>query len=180
MTEPLTIELVPETCWGSSLHHELAKDQWDVLRRATYAAADNRCQVCGNNRRLGNRSAVDCHEIWQYHDDTHVQRLAGLIALCPACHECVHMGRANAHGNADRAWAHLMRVNHWDAAQADAHCAKSANNGSNAAATSGHPIFPSSANTASNHPPSSDPDRPPPGGNQPPRPRRRTWSTAVI
>ena len=121
MTELLTIELVPETCWGSSLARELPKEQWDVLRRATYAAADNRCQVCGNNRRLGNRSAVDCHEIWQYHDDTHVQRLAGLIALCPACHECVHMGRANAHGNAERAWAHLMRVNHWDAAQADAH-----------------------------------------------------------
>jgi hypothetical protein len=62
---------------------------------------------------------VECHEVWDYDDTRHVQRLVRLIALCPSCHECKHIGFANVRGRGDIAAAHLASVNQWSAAMAD-------------------------------------------------------------
>jgi hypothetical protein len=56
---------------------------------------------------------VECHEVWRYFDSTLVQKLMRLIALCPACHEVKHIGRAEATGRGDEAVLHLMRINDW-------------------------------------------------------------------
>ena len=106
----LTIELVPKGQWGANLRSELPKAEWDRLRKATYAAAGHRCEVCGGK---GRKWPVECHERWHYDEDTKVQSLVGLIALCPACHEVKHIGRAGAVGRAEQAIAHLMKVNNW-------------------------------------------------------------------
>lgn len=42
-----------------------------------------------------------------------MQRLVGLAALCPACHEAKHIGYASSVGRAGQARAHLARVNGW-------------------------------------------------------------------
>lgn len=56
------------------------------------------------------------------HDDKrHVQRLARLIALCPACHEVKHIGLAGVRGRKEEAAAHLKEVNAWSKREADAH-----------------------------------------------------------
>jgi hypothetical protein len=47
-----------------------------------------------------------------------------LIALCPACHECKHIGFANVRGRGDIAAAHLASVNQWSAAVADDYIGK--------------------------------------------------------
>src|SRR5437588_2921912 len=91
----LTVELVPSTCWFSNLRSELDKDDWDRLRHAVYERAGNYCEVCGQR---GAQHPVECHEVWEYDDEHSVQRLSGLIALCPACHEAKHMGRASSMG----------------------------------------------------------------------------------
>ncbi|MBP8252749.1 MAG: hypothetical protein KAX40_10315 [Herpetosiphon sp.] len=106
----LTIELVPATCWYKNLRSMLKRDEWDRLRRMVYERAHHRCEICGGH---GERWAVECHEIWQYDDTHHVQRLAGLIALCPACHEVKHMGLANSKGRGTIAARHLAKVNGW-------------------------------------------------------------------
>jgi hypothetical protein len=106
----LTVELVPSTCWFSNLRSELSKEEWDRLRRATYERAGQRCEVCGQK---GSAHPVECHEVWEYDDKEHVQRLAGLVALCPACHESKHMGYASSTGRSGQARAHLARVNGW-------------------------------------------------------------------
>jgi hypothetical protein len=106
----LTVELVPSTCWFSNLRSELSKDEWDRLRRATYERAGQRCEVCGQK---GSAHPVECHEVWEYDDKQHVQRLAGLVALCPACHESKHMGYASTTGRSAQARTHLARVNGW-------------------------------------------------------------------
>ena len=36
---------------------------------------------------------MECHEIWEYDDNTHTQTLKGLISLCPTCHKAKHLGR---------------------------------------------------------------------------------------
>jgi hypothetical protein len=106
----LTVELVPSTCWFSNLRSELSKDEWDRLRRPVLERAGRRCEVCGGS---GAQHPVECHEVWEYDAKSHVQRLVGLVALCPACHEAKHMGYASSVGRGGQARAHLARVNGW-------------------------------------------------------------------
>ncbi len=106
----LTVELVPSTCWFSNLRSELSKEEWDRLRRPIFERAGRRCEVCGGR---GTQHPVECHEVWEYDDEDHAQHLAGLVALCPACHEAKHMGYASSVGRAGQARAHLARVNSW-------------------------------------------------------------------
>jgi 5-methylcytosine-specific restriction endonuclease McrA len=106
----LTVELVPSTSWFSNLRSELSKDDWDRLRRPVFERAGGRCEVCGGR---GAQHPVECHEVWEYDDRQHVQRLVGLVALCPACHEAKHMGYASSMGRGAQARTHLARVNSW-------------------------------------------------------------------
>ncbi len=106
----LTIELVPETCWYSNVRSEVTPKVWEILKRLTFQKANSRCEICGGK---GSRHPVECHEIWDYNDTRHLQTLVQLIALCPACHECKHIGLACARGRGDIAIAHLSRVNRW-------------------------------------------------------------------
>jgi hypothetical protein len=106
----LTIELVPPSTWGQNLRGALSGEQWDCLRQAVYRRAGYRCEICGER---GATHPVECHERWAYDDAARVQRLIGLVALCPACHAVKHIGRSYAEGDGDAALARLMRVNGW-------------------------------------------------------------------
>ena len=106
----LTVELVPSTAWGANLRSILSRAEWDTLRRQVAANAGTSCEICG---RRGRRHAVECHEVWHYDDQAHVQTLVRLIALCPACHQVKHFGSTSMRGQARAALAHLARVNHW-------------------------------------------------------------------
>ena len=110
----LTLELVPRSCWHSNLNKQLPRRDWDRLRKPVFTAAKNRCEICG---RRGDQWPVECHERWQYDDMGHVQTLVGFIALCPDCHLVKHLGRARAHGEGERAEAHLSRINGWNSQQ---------------------------------------------------------------
>ena len=114
----LSVELVPATCWSSNLRSELPRPAWDVLRRRSYRDAGYRCEVCGGR---GPAHPVECHEQWSYDDAALVQRLVRMVALCPACHQVKHLGRAHAIGRGDQARAHLASVNGWDRAATDAY-----------------------------------------------------------
>ena len=108
-TEPrLTVELVPQTCWYSNVRSEVSTGEWDKLKRVTFEQANYCCEVCSGR---GLKHPVECHEIWDYNDERHIQTLTGLIALCPACHECKHMGLANIKGRGAIATDHLAKVN---------------------------------------------------------------------
>jgi hypothetical protein len=106
----LTIELVPSTCWFSNLRSELSAVEWKVLKTDVARNAKYLCEVCGGK---GPSWPVECHEIWEYDDTSHIQRLAGLIALCPDCHEVKHIGFAGVRGRREQALRHLMKVNGW-------------------------------------------------------------------
>ena len=106
----LTVELVPKTCFYSNVRDHVSKATWDKLRRRTYGAANHVCEICGE---VGPRWPVECHEIWHYDDAIHVQKLVGLTALCPACHEVKHIGLARVRGREEIAKAHLAEINGW-------------------------------------------------------------------
>lgn len=104
----LTIEVVPKSLWAVNLRDKLGPTGWDKIRKACYAKAGYVCEICGG---VGPKHPVECHEIWAYDDMKHVQKLAGLIALCPACHEVKHYGRACAVGRAEEAQHHFLEIN---------------------------------------------------------------------
>jgi hypothetical protein len=114
----LEIELVPKTSWYSNLRSILTESQWDKVRKQVYANAGNCCEICNGK---GPKWPVECHEKWEYDEDNLIQKLTGLIALCPSCHEVKHIGLAEIKGNAARAKKHLAKVNKWDMAQTEAH-----------------------------------------------------------
>jgi hypothetical protein len=109
----LTVELVPSSCWFSNVRSAVSKDEWARIGRRVYREASHRCQVCGGR---GSQHPIECHEIWDYDDDRLVQRLVGMIALCPACHEVNYFGFARVRGIDGRAFEHLATVNGWTAA----------------------------------------------------------------
>lgn len=101
----LSFELVPDGCWYTNLRSALPKEAWDKLRRAAYARAGGACSVCGRTGRL------EAHEVWEYDDEKHIQKLKDIIAVCPACHGVIHIGRTALCGKEAEAKEHFMRVN---------------------------------------------------------------------
>lgn len=92
----------------------LSVSKWDEIRRAAYAKAKYRCEICNG---VGSKHPVECHEIWQYDDDKHIQKLVGVQALCPSCHQAKHIGFAEVQGRLKQASEHIMKVNQWSKSQ---------------------------------------------------------------
>jgi hypothetical protein len=111
----LSIELVPETSWCSNVRSEVPRSKWDKIRKKCYAEANNVCEICGG---VGKRHQVECHEIWQYDDETNKQTLIGLIALCPSCHQVKHSGLSFIRGLETQVYNQLMKINGIDLPEA--------------------------------------------------------------
>lgn len=104
----LEIELCPSSCWYNNVRAILTQKQWDNVRKQVFSQAHNTCEICGG---IGKKHPVECHEIWFYDDKTMVQKLIGLISLCPDCHTVKHFGLAQLMNKQEQATKHLMRVN---------------------------------------------------------------------
>lgn len=110
----LTIELVPQTSWYSNVRSEVTTQEWDFIRNVCYNRADHKCEICGDTgKNQGFWHNVECHEIWDYNDDTGIQKLTGFIALCPMCHKVKHIGHAMMNGEENLSIKHLKKVNRW-------------------------------------------------------------------
>jgi hypothetical protein len=106
---PLTVELVPSSNWEHNVRSEM-KNDWLTIRRAVYRRAGYKCEVCGG---VGDKHPVEAHEEWSYDLDTKVQRLEGLVALCPTCHRTKHWGFALINGFEPVVRKHIKNVNGW-------------------------------------------------------------------
>ena len=110
----LTVELVPKTCHFSNVRTTIKPKEWDKIRFISYEAAGNRCEICHESGKdQGYKHNVECHEIWEYDDENLIQKLIGLISLCPTCHQVKHIGRAMAIGKDKECFAQLAKVNKW-------------------------------------------------------------------
>ncbi len=110
----LAIELVPKTSWYNNLRNKMSSDNWNFIRERTYDSYGNKCGICdAKNTRL------ECHEIWEYDDENHIQTLKGFIALCQMCHHVKHIGLAGILADEgkldyDAVIEHFIRVNGCD------------------------------------------------------------------
>jgi len=116
----LTIELVPQTAWYSNVRSNVTRGEWDKIRKESYQKADHKCEVCGDvGTNQGFRHKIECHEIWDYNDETHKQTLTGMVSLCPRCHKVKHIGLAQIKGEYGIALNQLMTVNQIDKDEAE-------------------------------------------------------------
>lgn len=119
---PLRIELVPATSWGDNLRSRMTQAQWDRIRKNQYAKANYQCELCGQRgTSQGYNWPVECHEVWEYDDQAHRQKLVRLIALCPLCHQVKHFGLTEMRGRRRQAVDHLRKVNGWTTDQVEIH-----------------------------------------------------------
>jgi hypothetical protein len=108
----LTIELVPKTCWYSNVRSNVTKTEWNIIRKKSYELANNQCEICGDvGKNQGVNHNVECHEIWEYDDLNKIQKLIGLISLCPYCHKTKHAGLAQMNGEENIVINQLIKVN---------------------------------------------------------------------
>jgi len=112
METKLTIELIPSTTWYDNVRSKVTKEEWDSIKRLVSKRANHVCEICGGK---GWQHPTENHEIWEYIEtkDKNIQKLKGLIALCPACHEVKHMGLAQKRGRLAQAIKHISKVNSW-------------------------------------------------------------------
>ena len=101
----LSVELIPSTMGGINLRSLLTPEQWDTLRRKVYAKADYKCEACD-----ASNIEVHCHEVWDYDDKKHLQKLIGLRCLCWECHRTTHLSDPGIGGDL-KTLKHLVRVN---------------------------------------------------------------------
>lgn len=106
-------EMLPATTWEENLRSALPEDRWDALRKHAYSAAGYRCEICGG----APRPHLEAHEKWEFDDVWCVQRLAGILALCPPCHKAHHLGLARRLGLYEDVLAKMEEVNGWSRAQ---------------------------------------------------------------
>jgi hypothetical protein len=122
----LTVELIPKTCHYSNVRTTIKPKEWDRVRFLSYASAGNKCEICKDTgKNQGYPHDLECHEIWEYDDETHTQKLLGLISLCPICHFTKHIGRAIAMGRELICYNQLAQVNAWTQEEIDLHVAES-------------------------------------------------------
>ena len=109
----LKIDLVPSTAWYSNLRSKISRSEWDKIRKQSYIDANHKCAICSADGKL------NCHEIWEYDDEKHIQLLKGFIALCDNCHMIKHIGFAGIQASKglldmDKLVEHFMKVNGCD------------------------------------------------------------------
>lgn len=112
-TPPLPVllpDMLPTTTWENNLRQALSEDEWDRLRKFAYQAAGHACVACGSR----GEPHVEAHESWAFDEQTGVQRLKGLLCLCPTCHKAKHLGFANRIGKLQQVLARLKWLNDWD------------------------------------------------------------------
>lgn len=91
----LKLELIPTPLWGKNLRTILKPYEWRAIRLDYLSRARNTCEICG--AKIGDEGVTKlfCHEHWEYDDNLHVQKLAGLVITCFMCNCVNHSGMAN-------------------------------------------------------------------------------------
>lgn len=90
----LAIELVPASSWNQNLRSLLKPQMWKSLRKEVYKKNNHKCAICGRRPGgpLARREKLHAHEVWEYDDKKHIQRLKDIITLCRMCHAVKHIG----------------------------------------------------------------------------------------
>lgn len=103
-------ELVPKPLWRHSAYHLLGRgSDWKRIRLDALKSCGCTCEICGLESASGR--GLNCHEVWDYDDDTRTATLVKLRIQCSACDTATHMGLSIKNGFKDAAIRQLCKVN---------------------------------------------------------------------
>lgn len=94
----LKLELVPETAFCKNLRNRLGQSRWSSLSKQIRSAHHYTCEYCGAKEDKSKRFYTHLHEVWEYDDEKHIQRLARFECLCSNCHAIHHWGLSQIRG----------------------------------------------------------------------------------
>jgi hypothetical protein len=120
----INMELIPFEAQGFNVRSRVRKDQWEkictiVHKKATPGGA-YRCQQCGESGKIqGFTHPVECHEVWEFDEINRVQKLVGMVSICPMCHKAKHLGLAEKMGFGAKVREHMAKYNQWSQSQVD-------------------------------------------------------------
>lgn len=81
------------------------RKSWDKIRERELRRAEYGCEIC-----KASEGVLECHEKWDYDEDTLTQRLIGYEVVCRDCDIVLHLGRVSCYGLLDKAEAHFVKV----------------------------------------------------------------------
>lgn len=113
-TMKLEIELVPKSMHGKNVRSRVTLPEWQQVCKVVHREAnqDMHCEICGESGLKQNFShPVEVHEQWAFESRTCVQKLIGMVSICPLCHKAKHYGLAQKQGFGEATRKHLMKVN---------------------------------------------------------------------
>lgn len=116
----LFVDLIPQSCWFSSARACIHPSDWDRVRNHVYKRVDYKCECCGINTKEHD-VPLEAHERWDYNNETKIQKLVRIIALCQQCHRVTHIGFAGILGEREKAIKHLQHVRRFTEEQCDMH-----------------------------------------------------------
>ena len=117
----LEIDLVPSSCWYSNVRSNVSSSQWNKIRKKVYSKFNFTCAVCKRPR----LKRPEAHEIFEYDDETSIQRLKEIICICSSCHMSKHYGLSQIRGKETEVQKHMMKVNSCTKSEIQKHVRKS-------------------------------------------------------
>jgi len=101
----LFVDMIPRTSWCKNIRTAiLHKKDWVRLRKLACERTNYTCECCGSHH------DIEVHERFEYNEETQVQKLMRIVALCQQCHQSTHMGLAGINGKIKEAQQHLSKV----------------------------------------------------------------------
>lgn len=82
----LYIDFIPKTTYYKNVRSIFTKEDWNIIRHHIYKRVNYKCECCGCYK----NKYLEAHERWSYNEETKIQKLERIIALCKLCHKSVH------------------------------------------------------------------------------------------
>lgn len=107
----LKMDAIPGGNQQSNLARILPKKLWNIIRENTKIECNNKCSICNSSSHR-----LLCHEVWEYDDTKHIQKLKKCTMLCSLCHFATHPGVAlyaskNSEININIIKKHFQQIN---------------------------------------------------------------------
>lgn len=106
--QKLEFEMIPDTLYGINARSFLTETEWKTISHNVRKIG--KCACCMESKEI---SKLDAHEIWDYDDKKHIQKLQDVIPVCDLCHATIHIGHSIKEGlyTEDELLEHYMKVN---------------------------------------------------------------------
>jgi len=105
----LFVDLIPSTCWFTNVRYCTHPRDWDRLRKYIYERVNYICECCHIDTQKAN-VIIEAHERWDYNEETQIQKLVRIVALCHNCHQSTHIGLAGIRGVGVEAREHIKKT----------------------------------------------------------------------